>query len=60
MNQLKEEGFLDHNEQAEFFGITPTSLSSGISRGTYTYPRYKVGKRKLAKKSEMIKSFKVA
>ncbi len=56
MDYFKEEGFLDHKQQAEFFGITETSLSSAICRGTYTYPRYQVGKRKLARKEDILKS----
>ena len=46
---------MDHAQTAEFLGIKPASLSSGMSRGRYKFPRYSVGGKWWYRKSEVLK-----
>ncbi|MBT3038827.1 MAG: DNA-binding protein [Candidatus Thiodiazotropha sp. (ex Codakia orbicularis)] len=45
---------MTREECAEFIGITPGSLSSALSRGVYSFPKYRVGKQTFFRKSEVL------
>ncbi|MCG7978257.1 MAG: hypothetical protein N0E58_08985 [Candidatus Thiodiazotropha endolucinida] len=45
---------MSHEGCAAFIGVTPASLSSGLSRGYYTFKRYKVGRKNYYRKSEVV------
>lgn len=47
---------MSHEQTAAMLGINPGSLSSGISRGRYQFPRYKVGRKYWYRKSEVLAS----
>lgn len=45
---------MTHAQTADFLNITPTSLSSGLSRGIYGFKKYRVGRRNYFRKSEVL------
>lgn len=48
---------LTFQEQAELLGFNSTqALSVSIHRGLYKYPRYRVGRHLMAKRSEILES----
>jgi len=56
MNTWWETERMSHEETAKMLGIKTGSLSSGLSRGLYSFKRYKVGRKHWYRKSEVLKS----